>query len=495
MESSRATTFDSHNPSTGEVCFTFPIHTSRAVNEIVAQARAATGVWKELGFDGRKKILLEWASLLTQRLDECAALVARETGKPTGDAKLEAALAIEHLTWAAKSAADVLKTQHRRPGILMANLEAKVEHAPVGVVGVIGPWNYPIFTPMGFISYALAAGNTVVFKPSEYSPAIGKWITDTFAEVAPSPGILSVITGLGETGQALCESAVDKIGFTGSSRTAKLVAATCATQLTPVILECGGKDPVIVDADADIETAADYSLWSAMANSGQSCIGAERIYVHEKVAAHFTQVILEKAKNVHSGPPGVGNYGPVTMPKQIAVIESHIVDALARGGKAILGGMKSIQPPFVEPVILIDVPEDSIAMTEETFGPLIIINKVKDSAEAVALANASTYGLAASVWSKHNGEKIASQLHCGMVGINSAFIFAAVPSVPFGGVKASGYGRAHGPEGLLEFTYTRTIVRPRFKLPIDLTSFRRTKFTDKLIVGVVKLLHGKRMDK
>lgn len=492
MSVSPETSFDSHNPATGEVCFTFAINTAEEVNEIVAQARTAAFTWQELGFAGRKKILIAWSSLLTKRLNECATLVARETGKPIGDAKLEAALAIEHLVWAANSAQEVLKTQRRRPGILMANMEARVERSPMGIVGVIGPWNYPVFTPMGFISYALAAGNTVIFKPSEYSTAVGKWITDTFSEVAPSEGILSLITGLGETGKTLCESAVDKIGFTGSTNTAKLVARSCATQLTPVILECGGKDPVIVDADADVETAADYSLWSAMANAGQSCIGAERIYVHEKVAAHFIQVLLERAKNIHPGPPGTGSYGPTTMPKQIDVIESHIADALARGGKAILGGMKSIKPPYVEPVILIDVPEDSIAMTEETFGPVIIINKVKDSAEAIALANSSAYGLGASVWSKRNGEEIASKLQCGMVGINSTFIFAAVPSVPFGGVKASGYGRAHGPEGLLEFTYARTVVRTRFKLPIDLTSFRRTKFTEQLIIGLVKLLHRKR---
>jgi acyl-CoA reductase-like NAD-dependent aldehyde dehydrogenase len=484
-------TFDSLNPVTNQVLFTFPVDSAEKVNHVVSEAALASRDWAKLGYGGRRKVLLEWANLLTDRIDECAELISLEMGKPVGDAKLEAALAIGHLAWAARNAEPVLKTEHRRPGLLMINMEAKVERSPVGVVGVIGPWNYPIFTPMGSISYALAAGNSIVFKPSEFSPGVGAWIVKTFAEVAPREGILSLITGFGETGEALCKSEVNKIAFTGSARTAKKVAAVCATRMTPVILECGGKDPVIVDQDADVKTAAEYSLWSAMSNAGQTCIGAERIYVHEKVAAHFTSVIVEMAKNVLPGGAGVGNYGPATMPKQLEVIEGHISDALARGGTAVLGGLKSIKRPFVEPVILTNVPEDSQAMTEETFGPVIIINKVSNMQEAISLSNASTYGLAAAVWSKKNGEAIASQLQCGMVSINSTISFAAVASVPFGGVKQSGYGRIHGPEGLREFTYARTVVRARFQMPIAFTSFKRTKFADKLIVTLVRALRGR----
>ena len=390
---------------------------------------------------------------LIDRIEECAELISRETGKPTSDAKLEASLAIGHLAWAARNAREILRTQHRRPGLLMANMAATVERSPLGVVGVIGPWNYPIFTPMGSISYALAAGNTVVFKPSEFSPGVGIWLAKTFAEVAPNHEIFLVITGLGDTGHALCESGVDKLAFTGSTKTAKIVAGTCARTMTPVILECGGKDPVIIAADADIKTAADFTLWSAISNAGQTCIGAERVYVDEKVADQFITGIVELGKKVRPGPPGDGNYGPATMPKQLDVIESHIADAIARGGQALLGGLNSLKRPFVEPVILVNVPEDSIAMQEETFGPIIIINRVQDMSEAIRLSNASRYGLGASVWSKRQGSKIASQLHCGMVAINSTISFAAVASVPFGGVKDSGYGRIHGPEGLLEFTY------------------------------------------
>jgi acyl-CoA reductase-like NAD-dependent aldehyde dehydrogenase len=261
--------------------------------------------------------------------------------------------------------------------------------------------------------------------------------------------------------------------------------------MTPVVLECGGKDPVIVAHDADIKRAADATVWSAFSNAGQTCIGAERVYVDERVADEFIAKVLEIAKNIHPGAPGEGKYGPTTMPKQLPIIQSHIDDAIARGAKVLMGGSDSVKAPFVEPVIFADVPEDSIAMTDETFGPTIAINRVRDMAEAIRLTNASRYGLGASVWSKKSGKNIASQLHTGMVAINSVISFAAVDSVPFGGVKDSGYGRIHGAEGILEFTYPRTVVRARFQLPIAFTSFSRTAGNDKLILALTKFLKGR----
>lgn len=231
--------FTSLNPVTDEVLDTYPIHDALDVAATVAKAREATFLWQGLGHLGREKVLLDWCKVLVSRIDECATLISLETGKPTSDATLEATLAFGHLAWAAKNAHSVLRDQFRRPGILMANMSAKVERSPVGVVGVIGPWNYPIFTPMGSISYALAAGNTVVFKPSEFTPGVGLWLADTFAEVAPSASIFSVVTGTGDTGRALCESGVDKIAFTGSTATAKNVASICAKTLTPVLIEIG----------------------------------------------------------------------------------------------------------------------------------------------------------------------------------------------------------------------------------------------------------------
>lgn len=491
MTTLSSATFASHYPVTGEVIAEYPITDRDQVIAAVARARTASAAWQNLGFAGRRKVLLKWSNLLITKLDEITEIVSRETGKPVSDAKLEASLAVGHLGWAARHAEGVMRTSHRSPGALMANMSATVERSPVGVVGVIGPWNYPVYTPMGSISYALAAGNSVVFKPSEYTPGVGMVLAKTFAEVSQNPDIFICVTGLGATGKDLCESGVDKLAFTGSTRTAKLVAASCATTMTPVVLECGGKDPVIVAADADIKRAADATIWSAMSNAGQTCIGAERVYVHESVADKFIEEALKVARKIHPGAPGVGNYGPATMPSQINVIQGHIDDALAKGAKAAMGGSDSVKAPFVEPVILLDVPENSTAMLEETFGPTIAINRVKSMDEAIALSNASKYGLGSSIWSKRQGKKIARQLHCGMVAINSTISFAAIASVPFGGVKDSGYGRIHGPEGILEFTYARTVVRARFQLPISFTSFKRTKGNDKLIVAATRLLNGR----
>ena len=485
---STTATFDKADPATGEVIAQYKNFSRDEVFTCVDSAHLASLRWAEFGFTARKRTLLKWASYITKNQKEIAQLVASECGKPIGDASLEVSIAIDHIAWAAKHAEQIMRKQDRPSGLLMFNMKAQVQRSPLGVVGVIGPWNYPIFTPMGSIAYALAAGNTVVFKPSEYTPGVGKWLADSFAQIAPFENILTTVTGLPDTGKALTESAVNKISFTGSTRTAKKVAASCAERMIPVVLECGGKDPVIVDTDADLKLAAEYALWSAMANAGQSCIGAERVYVVESVADQFIEIITNMAKKIQVGK----DYGPATMPSQLNVIQSHLDDAKAKGAKFLVGGSDSVKGAFVEPVIMVDVPEDSTAMTQETFGPTLAINKVLNTDEAIRLSNASSYGLAAAVFSKRNGEQIASKLACGMVSINSVFLFAAIPSVPFGGVKDSGYGRIHGAEGLLEYTYARTVVKTRFKIPLKFTSFKRTRFSEKILTTLIKRLHGRK---
>lgn len=486
-----AKSFNSYNPVTNKIIGTYPIQLDREVDQVVAQARLVSTKWVNLGFNGRKKTLLAWSSYIIKNIEEVASIISLETGKPLSDARLEVSIAVSHIGWAARHAEDIMRTSHRAPGALMANMSATVQRSPLGVVGVIGPWNYPIFTPVGSIAYALAAGNTVVFKPSEYTPGVGVWLEESFSSVAPFTDIFTTITGLGQTGAALCNSAIDKLSFTGSTKTAKLVAAACATNMIPVVLECGGKDPVIVASDANIDRAVDATIWSAMANSGQSCIGAERVYVDKKVASVFISKAVELAKSVNAGAPGEGNYGPVTMPSQIDVIASHLKAAIKDGGKFAYGSAKSVQAPFVQPVILVDVPENSTAIREETFGPIIIVNTVNNMQEAIELSNSSRYGLGANVWSRRQGKKIASQLQCGMVAINSTFSFAAIAAVPFGGVKDSGYGRVHGPEGLLEYTFARTVVRTRFNLPINFLSFKRRAKDDRLVIKATKLLKGR----
>ena len=475
----------SYSPATGAEVGRFPDTCADTIHELVARAHIASHHWQAIGFKARKTILRTWAHYLAEHLDELANLVALETGKPVSDAQLEVSVAIDQLSWAARNAGRFLQKSHRAPGVLMFNMSTHVEYQPFGVIGVIGPWNYPVFTPMGSIAYALAAGNAVVFKPSEYTPGVGHWLGESFNAIAPQANIFFVATGGPATGIALTNSAINKIAFTGSSATGKKIATTCAQKLTPVLMECGGTDAAIIDKDCNLERAAEAVLWGAMANAGQTCVGIERVYVHRDVADIFIEKISELASHLVAG----RDYGAITIPKQIGVIDSHIKDAANRGAQFVVGSADSVQPPFVLPTVMIDAPEDSLAVAEETFGPTLTIKSVKTIAEAIALTNASQYGLGASVWSKRNGKAIASQLQCGMVSVNSVMAFTATPSLPFGGVKQSGYGRIHGREGLREFTYPRAVVATRFNVPLNFASFTRSAFVDSFIKRVIKLLN------
>ena len=481
-------TFESLNPATGEVVGTHPIQTEDEVRAAVARARDEAVWWSALGYAQRRTHLNAWKTAITQRLPELAELVHREMGKPVSDAVLEAGLAIDHIAWAAGHAKKVLGRRKVPSGLLMVNQAATVQYRPLGVVGVIGPWNYPIFTPIGSIAYALAAGNAVVFKPSEFTPGVGAWLVQVFQDVVGRP-VLQLVTGLGDTGNALCRSGVDKLAFTGSTATGKKVMAACAESLTPVVIEAGGKDSVIVDADADVTAAADAALWGACSNAGQTCIGVERVYVHEKVYDEFVTTITAKARGLEASADG--KVGPITMPKQLDVIRSHVEDALARGGRAVVGGADAVGDRFVQPTILVDVPEDSLAVQEETFGPTMTIAKVRDMDEAVRLTNATRYGLGNTVFSKHNGMAIAERVRSGMTAVNGVISFAGVPSLPFGGVGESGFGRIHGPDGLKEFTYPKAIARQKFKPMVNVTSFERTEKAEKQFAQVLGLLHGR----
>lgn len=487
---SAAPSFDSLDPRTGAVVASHPIHSESDVRAAVERARAASAWWGSLSFDERAERLGAWKALMTRRLEELAAVMQAETGKPKGDAMLESALAIDHLAWASTHAKKVLKRRKVPSGLVMANQKATVEFRPLGVVGVIGPWNYPVFTPMGSIAYALAAGNAVVFKPSEYTPGVGLWLAKTFAEVIDQP-VFQVVTGLGETGAALCRSGIDKLAFTGSTATGKKVMAACAESLTPVLIEAGGKDALIVDADADLDAAVDGAVWGACANAGQTCAGVERVYVHERVYDEFLTKVVEKAKTVDAVDDPASKIGPITMPSQIDIIRRHIDDALDKGGRALIGGRDAVGDRFVQPTILVDVPEDSSAWTEETFGPTMTIAKVKDMDEAVAKTNSSRYALGSAVFSKHNGLRIAERLRVGMTSVNGVITFAGVPSLPFGGIGDSGFGRIHGPEGLKEFTYAHAITRQRMKPLLALTTFERTEKAEEQLGKLMNLLHGR----
>lgn len=491
-EASEPATFDSLNPANDEVVGTFPINTAEEVQAAVDRAREAADWWRELGFQGRAERLQRWKSAIARRLPELSELVHRENGKPIGDAELEAVLAIEHIDWAARNAPKVLARKRRKSGLLLANNAAYVEYHPVGVVGAIGPWNYPVYTPLGSVTYALAAGNVVVFKPSEYTPAIGKWLVDRFAEVVPEQPVLQLLTGFGETGAALVTAGVNKVAFTGSAATGKRVMAAAAATLTPVVIEGGGKDALLVDADADLDAAADAAVWGAFSNSGQTCTGVERVYVHRSVYDPFVGKVLEKARTVRGGTDDEASYGPMTMPKQIDIIRRHIDDALARGGKALIGGPDSVGDRVVQPTVLVDVPEDALAVREETFGPTMTIACVDDMEDATRKANDSSYSLGSTVFSKRRGMEIAAKLNCGMTAINAPLSFAGIASLPFGGHGDSGIGRIHGEEGLREFSRPHAIARQKFAAPLLLTSFKRSKRTERLVRVMIRLLHGRK---
>jgi succinate-semialdehyde dehydrogenase/glutarate-semialdehyde dehydrogenase len=479
--------FDSTSPATGEVVGSFPLDGPEQVAAAVARAREGQRRWAELGFGGRRRALLAYKAMLVRRTDELVALVHRENGKPHDDALIEVVLSVEHLDWAARNAARVLGRRRVRSTMLLANHAASVEYQPLGVVGVMGPWNYPVLTPLGSIIYALAAGNAVVFKPSELTPAVGCLLADAFADAVGDPPVFQVVTGDGTTGHALCLAGVDKVAFTGSPATGRKVMATCAERLVPVVLELGGKDAMVVDADADLDAAAEQALWGGMANAGQTCLATERVYVVDEVYDRFLARLVERASRVRPG----ADFGPITLPRQLEVIRRHLDDALARGARALVGGPDAVHPPFVAPVVLVDVPADALVLREETFGPVLPVVRARDAGHAVELANANPYGLGAAVFAGRRADRIARALRSGMTSINSVLTYAGIPSLPYGGVGESGFGSVHGPDGLREFARPKAITRQRFPLPFAMQSFDRPGFVLAAVRQAMRLRHGR----
>jgi acyl-CoA reductase-like NAD-dependent aldehyde dehydrogenase len=489
----RSGTFESTDPGSGAVVGIFPVEDTEAVDAAVARARAAAETWAALGFGERRLRLAAYRGYVARRMHELADLVHRENGKPHADAILEITLAVEHLAWAAAHAPSTLGPRKVSPGLLAANHAAYLEYQPLGVVGVIGPWNYPVFTPMGSIAYALAAGNAVVFKPSEFTPAIGTWLAAAWRAAVPDVAdVFSVVTGDGGTGAALCRAGVGKLAFTGSAATGRKVMAACAETLTPVLMECGGKDAMIVDDDADVVAAADAAVWGGMSNAGQTCIGIERVYATGAVYDRFVAEVTRQVAGLRPGSDDGAAYGPMTMASQTDVVRRHVDDALAGGGRAAVGG--TVCGGYVAPTVLLDVPETSAAVQEETFGPTLTITRVADAEEGLARANATPLGLGGSVFSGTPAKAmdLARRMRSGMTSINSVLTFASVPSLPFGGVGESGFGRIHGEDGLREFARAKAITRQRVGLPVNLMSFGRPAKAADALARVMKLVHGRR---
>ncbi|MFS8198351.1 aldehyde dehydrogenase family protein [Streptomyces sp. CWNU-52B] len=491
----RPATFTVRSPATDDPVGEHPVHGPQEVAHAVEQARTAAAGWAALPAARRREHLLRWKRKIASSLDTVARSIAAETGKPHGDAELEVVLTLEHLDWAARNADRVLRGRRVRSGLTAVNQRAAVVHRPLGVIGVIGPWNYPLYTPMGSIGYALAAGNAVVFKPSEHTPGTGVLLAGLLAAAVPEhAGLLTTVTGAAATGEALAGSDVDKVAFTGSPGTARKVMALCARSLTPFLAECGGKDATIVTVDADLDAAADAIVWGSMSNAGQTCAGVERVYVVREVHALLCRKVVERAAALRVGALPDAVYGPMTMPAQTAVVRRHVEQALADGARALLGDAASVSGPYIAPVVLADVPEDSAAMTEETFGPVVAVNAVASTDEAVRRANASPYALAASVFcrSRREGAAIAGRLRAGAVSVNSVLGFAAVPALPFGGSGESGFGRIHGADGLRAFAAPQSVTVQRFAPPVNLTSFGTPAAARARAVAVARWLHRRR---
>jgi acyl-CoA reductase-like NAD-dependent aldehyde dehydrogenase len=483
-------TFESLNPATGEVIGRFPVHGPDDMAAALDAARIAQQWWWDLGWDERKERLLGWRSYIRSHMAELAELVHQETGKPLWDAEsVDVIATVIHLDWAAKNAQRVLAPRRVAPGILF-HLRAEVSYEPQGVVGVIGPWNYPLFTPMGSISYALAAGNAVIFKPSEFTPATGAWLAESLRHVVPEQPVLQTLTGYGPTGQALVESGVDKVSFTGSAKIARAIGAICGERLIPYSPEAGGKDAVIVDHDADLARAVRGALWGALMNSGQSCAGVERVFVHSSVFDEFMDRLEAAARRLRAGFEDGAEYGPITRPAQFDLVREHFDEAVKAGATVRVGGPEAFRRPFIDPVVMTDAPEDSVIMKDETFGPLMVVEKVRDADEAIDSSNAHDYGLGAAVYSRRNGVAIARRLRTGMVSVNAVLVQGAVPSLPWGGLGHSGYGRIHGEEGLRSFGRSKSIVNPLFGLPAfaDVYSFEVSEQTKETFRIVTKML-------
>jgi aldehyde dehydrogenase (NAD+) len=489
-----AQTFDLTHPATGAHVGTYPIHTPEDVRRVVAEARAAQQWWADLGFAGRRKRLLRWTSWLAKHSDEICELGNAETGKPKGDVQFELMAGLEDIKWSAKNAERVLQRRRVFPGAAMANFEASLEYLPLGVAGVIAPWNFPMYTPLCGMAYALAAGNAVVVKPSEFSSATGVYAVESFRKANPDapPALVGWVTGFAETGSALCTSGVDKLAFTGSVPTGRKVMAACSQTLTPVLLELGGKDATIVAEDADLDAAAAAVTWGGYWHAGQACVGVERVYVVQAVRDEFLRKVEQRVSALTVGLDDLADYGPMTLPAQIDIVRRHVTEALERGATALVGGLDSIKPPYIHPIVLVDVPEDCAAIREETFGPLVVINTARDVEDAIERANATTFGLASSVFSAVRGPEIAQRLRAGGTTINSVMTFVGIPALPFGGVGDSGFGRFHGDDGLREFSRPKATTRKKFSMGQDMQSFPRTAQQYTIVRRVLKLKFARR---
>lgn len=484
-------TIIARNPATGTEIGRVNTHTPDQVRYAVERARAAVGTWSAMSFAERGKLLGKVRDRLLERAHEIAQLLHEENGKP----KIEAYFSevVPNL--------DLFDFHIAHDERLMAPEPVKlnplnypgkqglIEHVPLGVIGLIAPWNYPISIPLRTIVPALMLGNTVVFKPSEYAVLSGQAIAKLFEGVLP-PGVLEIVQGSGETGDALVRAGVDRIVFTGSVATGKKVAMAAAERLIPVSLELGGKDAAIVLEDADLDRAVNGIVWGAFANCGQNCASVERVYVVKEIADKFTAKVVEKTAALRlTCDAANGEVGPLINEKQLAIVERHVQEALSQGAKALTGGKRRQPGYYYEPTVLVNVDHRMAIMREETFGPVLPIQIVVSADEAIRLANESSYGLTASLWTRdvERGRKLAKRLQTGVVTINNHSFTAAIPAAPWTGVKESGHGVTNSRAALYELTRPRFVLVDKSKERLEVWWYPYTQTLEGLVGGVLQM--------
>jgi len=486
------------NPATGAVIAHVPDLPAARVAELAVRGRAAQPGWQALGFDGRNRVMRRMQKWIMDNADRVVATIVSETGKTYEDAYV---VEINYTGgaldfWCKNAESFLAEEQIHASTLAVKGKKMVVRYEPLGLIGVIGPWNYPLTNSFGDCIPAMLAGNSVILKPSEVTPLTSLLLAEGFAECGLPEGVFQVATGRGATGSALVDE-VDMIMFTGSTATGKKVMARAAETLTPVALELGGKDPMIVLADADLERAANLAVFYSMLNSGQTCISVERVYVEEPVYDEFVAKVVEKVGALRQGEstgPATAEVGSMTFPRQLEIVEEHVRDALAKGARALTGGQRVAGDGlFFEPTVLVDVDHRMKAMTEETFGPTLPIMKVADAEEAVTLANDSPYGLGAAVFSgdRARGEQIARRLQAGAVCVNDALLNYVAVELPMGGWKASGLGTRHGAGGIRKFTKQQSLFISRLHLKRDPYGFPYRTGTSKALFKGMRLIYGR----
>jgi acyl-CoA reductase-like NAD-dependent aldehyde dehydrogenase len=454
------------SPVTLEPVGEFDAQPEAEVRAAVERARKAQPAWAGLDFDARGRFLRRAVAHLIERQDEFVDVIVGETGKPRVEAfAAEIVASCDVLTWYAKRARRVL-ADRSLPVHLVKNKKLRISYRPLGVVGIITPWNFPFLLSLNPTAQALMAGNAVILKPSEMTAFSGCLLQDLFDAAGLPEGVFQVVLGDGETGRALCEAGVDKISFTGSVASGRKVGAACGRNLVPCTLELGGKDPMIVCADADLERAANGAVYGAFMNSGQVCISTERVYVVDEVADAFTQKVVEKTATLRQGAGGEIDVGAMITPRQLEIVERQVADAVAKGARVLAGGRRNpdYEGLFYEPTVLADVTHEMEVMTEETFGPVLPIMRVRDEAEAVERANDTCYGLNASVFTRdrRQGVELAKSIEAGAVVVNDCMVAYGVTEAPFGGRKDSGIGQVNGEIGLRSYCHAQAILVDRF---------------------------------